>query len=97
MSNERDELAAVVNGADWTSRSQTIADAVLAAGYRKPRQVTTIEELETLPRKSVILDVDGDVWERAGGRWRGTEGGRFASSLLVEFAPFTVLHVGGAK
>ena len=33
--NARDELAAVVNGADWTSRSQTIADAILAAGYRK--------------------------------------------------------------
>lgn len=43
MSTERDELAAVVNGADWTSKSESIADAILTAGYTTRRAV--IEEL----------------------------------------------------
>jgi len=36
-------------------------DAVLAAGYRKPRTITTAEELSALPKRTVIRDLDGDV------------------------------------
>lgn len=32
------------------------ADVVLAAGWRKPREITTIEELEALPTGTVVLD-----------------------------------------
>jgi len=31
------------------------ADAILAAGYSKPRAITTAEELEAIPRDSVLL------------------------------------------
>ena len=39
-----------------------IADAILAAGYRKPRTVSTAEELDTLPVGAVVIlrDSHGD-------------------------------------
>ena len=52
---ERDELAAVVNGADWTSKSESIADAILTAGYTTRRAV--IEEL--------VEKLDSEIWSLA--------------------------------
>ncbi|MDF3309777.1 hypothetical protein P3H15_32685 [Rhodococcus sp. T2V] len=69
----RDELAGVLKGAadSVTLAFQfnmkfwgPVADAVLAAGYRKPRTVTTAEELDALPFLTVIRDSDGAVHER---------------------------------
>ena len=37
------------------------ADAIIAAGYRKPRTITTAEELGKLAEGVVIIDQDGDV------------------------------------
>ncbi|MGY2747237.1 hypothetical protein [Arthrobacter sp. UYCu723] len=39
-----------------------IADALLAAGYRKPRTISSVEELDALPAKSAILDREGTPW-----------------------------------
>lgn len=47
------------------------ADAILAAGYRKPRVVTTAEELDALPAESVVLDPS--TW-----LFRKREDGRYA-------------------
>ncbi|MDQ5861777.1 MAG: hypothetical protein M3536_05895 [Actinomycetota bacterium] len=60
--SERDELAAVIRGnrAPWVTNTehhemeQAQADAILAAGYRKPRTITTAAELDALPVGSVI-------------------------------------------
>ncbi|MCW2132902.1 hypothetical protein [Arthrobacter sp. VKM Ac-2550] len=41
-----------------------LAEATLAAGYRKPRTITTAEELDALPMDTVIRDADEYVWER---------------------------------
>lgn len=86
--NERDELAEVIalsNG--WTAEHlrvrayvadqyRKMADAVLAAGYRKPAVVATVDELKSLPDKSVVLDslgcvarCDTGVWYCPGSEW----------------------------
>lgn len=93
--SERDELATVLESIsenddyDWCLAD---ADALLAAGYRKPRIITTAEELGALPYGSVVLDadratatkLDAYFWEVAG----------FASHFRVEAIdlPATVLH-----
>lgn len=60
--------------AEWEFLQQTpkylaayhqMADAILAAGYSKPRQVSTVEELDALPDESVIKVRSGQVWEAA--------------------------------
>jgi len=96
--NERDELAGIVRGKTCCSglcaesQSEQTADAILAAGYRKPRTISTIEELDALPIGAVVLDSIGDPWAvawDAGGfrRYRNPNG-------AVNFAnlPATVLH-----
>lgn len=44
----------------------TLADSLIAAGYRKPRTVTTAEALGALPFEAVIRDAEGHVLERWG-------------------------------
>lgn len=39
-------------------------EAILAAGYRKPRTITTTEELDELPKMSVVRDDFGGVFQR---------------------------------
>jgi|GEM_PF-5122638 len=70
MSTERDELAEVLGEAlekcpgidtSW-HQDCAMAEHILAAGYRKPRTVTTAEELDALPLGSVVIlrDAKGD-------------------------------------
>lgn len=58
-----DERSISVTGAN------IVADAVLAAGYTKPRTITTPEELEALPHGSVVMDVNGDVARKLAYGW----------------------------
>lgn len=59
MSNERDELAEVIKpAAAYDFWPQKAAELALAAGYRKPRQVTTVEELDVLPAGTLIACVN---------------------------------------
>jgi len=69
--SERDELAELIATTkykslrpSWADRedlspvkyfSRKQADAILAAGYRKPRTITTVEDLGALPVGSVVL------------------------------------------
>lgn len=69
MNNERNELAREIfiadnsdspdPAAEWEIRraqyAYEIADGLLTAGYRKPRTITTAEELDALPDRAVIL------------------------------------------
>ena len=74
---QRDELAVFLVNHDiavgnFVSRPKAYdgrADAILAAGYRKPRTITTVEELDALPDGTIILSEVGGCWEA--GEWRG--------------------------
>jgi hypothetical protein len=46
-------------GGDMSTVLDRTADAILAAGYRKPRTITTAEELDALPLNTIILDAEG--------------------------------------
>ncbi|AYN57898.1 hypothetical protein PP640_gp46 [Arthrobacter phage Faja] len=77
----------------------TMADALITAGYQKPRQVTTEEELDDLPPGSVVLSlsylgqpsgqrISFQRW--ADGDWH--RGARSGSTHPDNFLPATVLH-----
>lgn len=77
-----------------------IADGLLAAGYRKPRTITTAEEVDALPVGSVVLDTDGFPSRKFAGGWRTMvaepDGSAWLSGHMEdpEF-PVTVLHTPG--
>jgi hypothetical protein len=99
----RDDLAKVIAGTRFkvgTRRSQTTieqADAILAAGYRKPRTITTVEELDALPAGSMILDSDPDALLRteSGGWYSVHVGDHFPYSSSAITHPATVFHEPG--
>lgn len=64
--HERDELAGTfrIASADWVpplsiEETNALADAVLAAGYRRPRTITTAEELDALRKDSLLTSQFG--------------------------------------
>jgi hypothetical protein len=73
-------------------------DAILAAGYRKPRTITTAEELDALKFGSVVVDRAGVARTKRRsdsampGGW--TAGGRspIPAALLVDGNEMTVLY-----
>lgn len=71
--NERDELATVIETAydlnEGAVSFELLAHATLAAGYRKPRTITTVEDLDALPLESVLKASDGNIWESLVGGW----------------------------
>ena len=72
--SERDELATVIHRRICEeSLSECLEDEgycvkaaseVLAAGYSKPRTITTVAELEALPSGSIIRDDLGFAWQK---------------------------------
>ena len=76
------------------------ADAILAAGFRPPaRTVTTVEEVNALPDRSVVVaanrtilqcvgsvqpDWDGNVWCDAESRWWGSGDVTLPATVLWE-------------
>jgi hypothetical protein len=95
----RDELTTLILGKTATRA----ADAVLAAGYRKPRTITTAEELDALEDPVVILmDYCGHPYQWGIGM-DGSEGwmaphdqSPITSRHLWRFAPITVLREASA-
>jgi hypothetical protein len=69
-----------------------ITEVLLAAGYSKPRTITTAEELDALPDGSAVLDDDGDASTKHNGMWHGYEMSPLASRWLATCGPFTVLY-----
>lgn len=100
---ERDELAELtdlLSGPElWEDFGNDIpefqptrgADAVLAAGYRKPRTITTGEELDTLPEGTIILDKESDAVQNQNGYWHSTDGHTFDAVEQSEYLPAVVL------
>jgi hypothetical protein len=112
MSNERDELAKVLQAAakspcpirfahvdgEPTGYGELFAEAVLAAGYRKPRTVSTDEELDALPVGSVVDGGTGFIYEKFAWEddpefpwWFTTGDKRHYSSKQISL-PATVLY-----
>lgn len=78
------------------SEAQAIADDLIAAGYRKPRTITTVKELVALPNSAVIRDRAKDVAEKRGGLWCQYETSDMTDSQMAKFLPATVLDEGQA-
>lgn len=63
---DRDELARIIGDATETYVHEepgplNAADAILAAGYRKPRTITTETELDELPDGAVLRGAHGQI------------------------------------
>lgn len=76
------------------------ADAILAAGYRKPRTVTTVEELDALPQGTKLYSpatthswVLNDLSQHGGVKVHGTGGGyTYLEDFIKHEAPLVILH-----
>ena len=104
----RDELAALLKSARWKyarldpkdvysggmfeQTNEEVADAVLAAGYRKPRTITTAEELDALPDGSAVVDKEGDVLTKHAHWWHSYETAPLMSRKVAKYGPLTVIH-----
>ena len=107
----RDELALVLanaqrvrNGsstlpsADHASRlAFDDADAILAAGYSKPRTITTAHQLETLPFGSAVQTSDESdtvVLRCEGANFRNQSGADLSATDLWRYGthPFTLIY-----
>jgi hypothetical protein len=105
----RDELAALIGGKldsifgtrefGPATQDYTLADELIAAGYRKPRTITTIEELEAMAVGSMILDSDPDALlkDRNGGWLSIHDGDHIPYKDFSITLPATVIHEGDAE
>lgn len=59
--SSRDDLFQLILGRTTTKA----VERILAAGYRKPREVTTTEELDALPIGSVVRSAREGIFEKA--------------------------------
>lgn len=64
--------------------------------------VRTEQELEDLPRRSVILDDDGDAWQKCHGDWAmadtGSTNGRSSYSLADSaYGPYKIIHINSEE
>lgn len=93
--SERDDLAAEIS----TSRAyivddpQGLADHLLAAGWSRPRVVTTAAELDALLDDTVVVGRKGAPWRKWLGDWHAgdTAYGRTSDWLAEVHAPLTVV------
>jgi hypothetical protein len=86
--------------------AHAIAGVLIELGYSKPRTITTVEELDALPEKSVIRDADGSVYEAFeawnrdessyGIQWLET-GTSWRAEMAEIALPATVLYEPSAK
>jgi hypothetical protein len=93
--NASEELFHLMLGRTTTKAVQRI----LAAGYRRPRVVTTVEELDVLGRNAAILEPDGSVWVNDGqieDPWASYAEDPFGGPIWTSSShitlPATVLH-----
>jgi hypothetical protein len=91
--NDRDELEALV--ARRGGHVKSTADAILAAGYRKPRTITTAEELDALQYGAAVVHDEG--WGETIAQ-RHTEDMRWYVTGCLEYIrpeallPATIIH-----
>lgn len=88
----RDQIARTVLDAWYPDHSPVkVADALLAAGMRPPApRINTVEELDALPVRSVIVDDWDTVWRRGEASWFACDRHPDAPARIV--LPAIVLH-----
>lgn len=99
MTYQPDELAELLKRSEANQTTfehnltyhRSTAKDLLAAGYYRPRTITTLDELDALPDGAVILDEDNDVSRRRGGLWCGHETAALTSVRMAKFLPAAVL------
>lgn len=100
MSNEINELAREIHSAPariaWNGEQHVIADALHQKGYRKPRTITTIEEINSLTDGSFIESHNGQLGRTQRHTVSSLNGGGVHLDKL-EMLPATVLHEPEAK
>lgn len=75
----------------------TIADVLIEKGYSKPRQVSTVEELDALPDGSIVQEYDGFLrYKYRWGGWALCVPGASEDDSATIILPATVLHEGGS-
>lgn len=103
--SEREELAALIGSKldsifgtrefGPATQDYQLADELIAAGYRKPRTITTVEELDALAEGSMILDGDPDVCSKnKSGTWKCLSDPEWShdSEIVGGSLPATVLY-----
>ena len=111
--NERDELAQTIHSCiceeslndclEWRGKCLKAAEEALAAGYRRPRTISTVEELDALPGASVVKDAltqvfekqEAGVWHDGPHDWLAFDG-KFWDVDAIHL-PATVLHEPEAR
>ena len=102
MSTERDDLISVLVNLPWHSKTAGYAaDAILAAGWSRPRVVSSMDEVASLPVGSVVLDAFGATCTKTGAGllgWRRvtTAVASGAGHWHAPYVPLTVLFEGSA-
>ena len=110
MSTERDELAEDIRSLGITvidgppvDLTEPLAQHLHNLGYRRPRTITTTEELDTLGHGSVIRSEHRHYWvaHKEDGMdgnqgWAATGTGRIPADLKA-WLPATVLHEGATN
>jgi len=90
MNSERDELFQLMLGRTTTKA----VERILAAGYSRHKQVSTVAELDALPTESLVRSEQGGVWHKeasgSGCVWTepGAQWWRWATDIAL---PATVL------
>ena len=64
-----------------TAYAHGIADGLIAAGWTKPRTITTAAEMDALPAGSTVVDSEPDVCVKTGSIWwrSGRDGDSYKS------------------
>jgi hypothetical protein len=88
----RDELTTLALG----KTAPRAADAILAAGYSKPRTITEVVGVNTLPHESVIRTKQGYMMEKLSEGWYRV-GVDYAYTPNPQWLPATVLYEGATK
>lgn len=100
--SERDELAATIETAydlnPGMATFELLAHAILAAGYRRPQQITTAFALEEVPKGTLILAANGEVWRKYTHKWDNLdETGDLIYPPHHIALPATVLQLGSGE
>lgn len=88
------DWAAYTAGSGTDTYAHNIADGLLAAGYAKPRTITTVAEMMALPNDSIVRDRNGLALHRGIlGNWHASNGIRDVQpdEMETDAFPATVL------
>ncbi|MGN6724085.1 MAG: hypothetical protein ACTHJM_15875 [Marmoricola sp.] len=98
MDAERDELAELIRRIDGpaTLGGLEVADAIIAAGYRKFPTITTLAQLEALPAGTSIMTSTGLIYQKTGQpgaryQWRSIEGHDATTERIATQGPHIIL------